>query len=144
MNKLLLRSISGLIYMALIIGALLCGTVYFCALCMAFAAVGIVEFHKLTDAHGSESYTAIGVDLFGILILTSVPMWYLVPGSTLASMALMGIIFLCVYVLVRMSVALYDKHRTATRSVAYSILGVSYIGFGIIAVSYTHLTLPTT
>ncbi len=142
MNKLILRGLSGLVYIALIIGALLGGSVYFCALCMVFGVIGIVEYNKLMSTRPVMNLAALATDVFAMLCLTSIPLWQLLPQSSLMASVLFGVILLTLYLLVRFLVAIYDSGASATHDVAYSVFGVLYIGMGLVAAELMAIYSP--
>ena len=49
MNKLLVRTLSGIIYAGLIIGAIFAGKIWFLALLILFAVLAVIEFEKIID-----------------------------------------------------------------------------------------------
>ncbi len=133
MKNLILRSVSGILYVGLIILSLLAGPSFFCVLCMTFGVLSIAELKKLM-AHGSpiNSFT-FGIDVFGILCITSLPLWKLMHLSDTTLLLLSAIVFFVFYILTRMLAALYDKRPGASSDTAASILGITYIGAGILA-----------
>ena len=49
MKNIITRSMSGIVYVALIVCALLAGPDWFMSLTALFALLGVLEFQKLTD-----------------------------------------------------------------------------------------------
>lgn len=134
LKNLLLRSLSGIVYVGVIIGTLLCpSSVWFCALCMVFGVVGIAEFRKLMACGKTPNIAGVSIDIFGILCLTSLPLWKLMPYSNSLLLLLAATVFFITYLLLRMLAALYDTSPHASRDTAVSVLGVTYIATGVLA-----------
>lgn len=113
---------------------------------MIFGVLAITEFKKLM-AHGSQiNSLTFGIDVFGILCITSLPLWKLMHLSDTMLLLLSAIVFFLLYALTRMLAALYDKQSGASSDTAASIFGMTYIGSGILAAQVlslysTHLVI---
>ena len=115
MNKLLLRGISGAVYCAIIIIAILFGTDYISILTILFSVIGYVEFSKITGILCRKRMPVILLDIAGCIALS---MWaYILP-----------VLFWVVIVLMRAIMELYMKEDSPIKSMAFSIFSQIYIG----------------
>ena len=74
MNNLLLRSLTGLIYVALIVCSILFGGMWgFTALLALFAVLSTMEFHSLCDSGHKVSRGLMMLDIAGSLIAVAAP-----------------------------------------------------------------------
>lgn len=126
MNKVLVRAISGAIYVALIVGAILAGPQWFGALMALFAALGVIEFGKVctgpAPAHWAATVARI-LDVIAAIFLVVLPIVFTLPfGLTICILALI----IC-YPLLRFTIALYDKGAQAFAEVTRSVMSLVYI-----------------
>ena len=125
MNKLLVRSISGIIYAGLIIGAICAGKIWFLALMILFAVLAVTEFEKILDngARGwaEKTWRALDVITAASIISVAAP-WELPSWLFIAVLIICG----C-YTLLRFTLALYDKSAAAFQKTAWSVLAQLYI-----------------
>ena len=117
---------SGIIYVALIVGAILAGGLWFYALASLLAVLAVVEFEKILDSGRPEGWSgwlwrifdvAVALAIVNITAVEVFPSW-LVHAIT-------GVI--AVSTLVRFTLGLYDKGASAFASVAWSALAWLYI-----------------
>ena len=129
MKNVIVRSLSGIVYIALIVGAILAGKVWFVALLTVFAVVAMAELlHDLdrgTAPKGWAPVTARVLDLVVAAVIVTLPLLLSMPFTV---MLLDGLLIFC-YTLLRFILALYDKTSTALVSTARSLLAQAYICF---------------
>lgn len=140
MKNIVTRSLSGVVYVALIVAALLAGPNWFMGLMALFALLAVREFQSLTSAASERP------DIIGLLIMTT---------DIAASVALVlltyieitymtaDIIVIAAYLIVRMVLALYDKRSDAFATVGRSVLSVIYIGVPLSIASLINRMAPT-
>ena len=132
MNNLLLRGISGTLYVALIVGSLVFTNMAFMFLCMAFGIFAIVELNTLTCGRDGQPTSVCALDVFGMLCLTS---WAVLTTSGImpymAPVFSVGTCYL-LYLIVRLCASLYQKSDNAARDTAYSLFGQMYLGLGLV------------
>ena len=143
MKNLLKRSLTGIIYVSLIIAAVLHGGWWFVALFTLFTILAINEFAHLTNAAtGGENITTLITDIAGAIILfvgiSSVNIGLLTPHKT----AVLGGTFFTMYLLylvVRLVMQLYSHEQSPLTNLAYSYMGQLYIALplGIMSMYYT-------
>lgn len=143
MKNLIKRSITGIIYVALIVAAVLTGGWWFVALFSLFAVLATHEFAVLCNAAtGGESITTLVADMTGALILvvglSCVNLGLLTPHTT----AVLGGTFFTLYLLyltVRLVMQLYSHETSPLTNLAYSYMGQLYIALplGLMSMYYT-------
>ncbi len=143
MKNLLLRTITGAVYVALICGAVLMGGWWFISLFSLFAVLALNEFYGLSNASaGGENIVTLVLDIAGGLILTigigCVNIGLLSPFTV----RVLGGTFFTVYLLylvVRLVVQLYSQEASPLTNLAYSYMGQMYIALplGLMSMYYT-------
>lgn len=134
MKNLALRTVSGIVYIALIIGAILYGLPTIVILSAVFAILGVIEFSKLTNQNSSEKIPALLLDIVGVVALACGV--YVYP-----------ILIWIFAMMLRLIVELYLKNPDPIKSLANSMFGQIYLGLplmclGIIASLYFSTTMP--
>ena len=128
MKNLITRSLSGIVYVALIVGAILCGNIYFTVLMAAFILLGMLEFQHITmRGHSGANKAARILDIIAAVGLCCLPA--VCEYDFDCSLSL--IFYLMIYPVFRFIAALYDKSAPALRDTAMSLMSVAYIGIGI-------------
>lgn len=133
MKNIITRSISGIIYVALIVGALTAGPDWFLALTMVFTLLAMLEFQSLTaTASDNSTMTAIIriVDIAAALAIC------LMTRDDFAFL-MMATISLAAYIVVRTVLAIYDNRQEAFAAVGRSIMSVAYIGLPLAIIALT-------
>ena len=143
MKNLIKRSITGIIYVALIVAAVLSGGWWFVALFSLFAVLAVNEFSTLCNTgSGGENIPTLVTDMTGALILVvglgSVNLGLLSPHTT----AVLGGTFFLLYLLyltIRLVMQLYNHENSPLANLAYSYMGQLYIALplGILSMYYT-------
>lgn len=128
MKNLVLRSLSGAVYVALIVGAIFAGPYYLYTLMALFGALGILELHRaaLPGWNGFIPGLAKAVDIISLAIILFVPV------GNIENTILSGAGILPVYLLVRGVIALYDTTEHPFRSVAWSAMSLLYLAMPLL------------
>ena len=137
MKNLLLRSLSGAIYVALIVAAILINRWTFLALCLLFAILALIEFLKLSHVSTAKKSTATCIiDILGaIALITST--WCAVSFNIYTPFAAyLG------YFLVRFIMQLYIQDKSPLVNLAYSTMCQLYIGFPLAMMSCIYAISP--
>ncbi len=135
MKNILLRSISGAIYVGLIVTGILCGEWSFLALCILFAGLGIAELHKLhTGSHCGN--LNIAVDILGALILISGTWLYVFFKSPLILAVYL------IYIICRLLLQLYRTGTTPMSDLAYSALSQTYVALPLALIMFIYAYSP--
>ncbi|MBD5214217.1 MAG: CDP-archaeol synthase [Bacteroidales bacterium] len=134
MNNVLTRSITGLIYIGLIIGAIFAGGYWMLWLVMLLSFLAINEFTGITNKK------RIPALLRGLDLLTS-GMALLMPYSLYENSYGMGVICLsCAFLLlvIRMIAALYIKEENPLKETAFSLMAQLYITLPLLLLLMTY------
>lgn len=131
MKKVLIRSISGIIYVAIIVGAIFAGLDWFYALCMALTLLGMAEFQQVTGHNFKSSPLSIflrALDIAAGLLIV----------SAITDIFLISYVLLFTYFIVRFILTLYDKRPEALRTLGLSFLSVIYIPVPLLLLLYIY------
>lgn len=134
MNNLIKRTISGIIYVALIVGSLLGGTEWFILLTTLFAVLAMIEFHMLIS-HNNKSTGAISTAIKYLDIATVAALCITTLGDIAYIIAVTEI--LMIFMILRVILSLYDKRDNALSATANSFLAVIYIGIPLSIAAFT-------
>lgn len=122
MKNVIIRSLSGLVYIALIVGAILGGICWLAGLATLFAAFGVYEMRKLTAQPCSSffDWCVYGIDLVTVASL----IWLCCLNAQLILLPLIVTLMLCA----RMMLAIYDHEGAAVKGFVSSCATVAYLG----------------
>lgn len=125
MKNLVLRSVSGVVYVALIVGALIGGLVWSTALFSIFCVLAMLEFQRITmgPTVNCADVASRAVDIIVALAMCNVV--YLLDMPTPIAMLALCIAF--GYGAVRFTIALYNKRDSSLADTAWSALSMLYI-----------------
>ncbi len=128
MKNLILRSLSGVIYVGLIIGAILAGETAFMWLCFALIVLGLIEFSKLTN--GEIKYLPLSLDL----LFVTLPFISILFHSN-------ALLFLMFPVLITRVVSqLYQPNdKNPLNTIAYSVMGVVYVFLPLLILLFLYI-----
>lgn len=149
MSNLMIRALSGTLYVALIVLSLIFSDLYFCILCLIFGVLATVELSELTaydrraeqPAKRSRSVTTMGLDVFGIMSLT-LPAIGVCLNNTETGMLLFlvaGLTMWGLYAVMRLYAAVYQKDGFAVTDISHSMLTQVYLGMGLVCAQYLSL-----
>lgn len=136
-NSLTKRSVSGAIYVAIIIGAILGGEFTTAVLASVFSIVAVTEFLKINHHKGSElNFLTLALDVAGALVITFSPYFIdtpLLPAS----------LYCCLF-LVRATIQLYLKTSDAIKEITVSVFAQMYIGLAMASMLMITILTGTT
>ena len=137
MKNVVVRALSGIVYIALSVGALVAGQPWLAILSGLFAALAFAEFQSITFRSEGGVKPAIRVidALFGIGLV-------LAAGSGLEYATVGAVTVLLCYPLVRLTLALYDKSGGAFYTAALSALSLLYIALPLAVLNVLYTQLP--
>lgn len=123
MNKSwLIRSLSGIVYIGVIVGCIFWGTIPFSILAALLGVMAVMELEKICEGITENTMPALILDSIGIVFLSFG--WFLYP--------LLG--WIVVYVF-RLILELYTKNDKPIRSIALSLMSQIYIGIPLAAMT---------
>lgn len=120
MKNVITRTITGLLYVAIVVGAILAGNLWFWGLTALFAIAAVNEFNRITN-NNFVSYTTGQLDILGALLLVSTP--FAVTYNFMA----WSLLAYALYLIIRFIVQLYMQDGNPLAHLAHSILGQVYI-----------------
>ena len=139
MKNLIVRSMSGAVYAALIVCAIMFGGAWaFPALCTVFAILGTGELTRL--CYGTRTPALTALDMAGAAIVVSAPAACLVcasGGIYTASLAATGAFF--VYFLARLICQLYLPGENAVGSISAAYTSLMYVAMPLCCASLMYL-----
>lgn len=123
MKNLMVRSISGIIYVAVIVAAIAAGPNWFFLLTAVLTALGVFELQSLVGMRRGDilSVCVLAFDMAAAIVMA----WMALDSVLMA--VLVGPV-LIVYMLLRGVAALYDRREHPFRNVAWSLFSVLYLG----------------
>ena len=138
MKNIILRSISGSVYVALIVCAILFGSFWgFPALMCVFVAAGIFEFQKMTLDDFYESPRILLVDL---VIGISLPA--LVVADIDPVLQALLLMFMSCMLILRFVAQLYSHSKNPVRHIGVSILSIIYVAIPLTIASVIGVNSP--
>lgn len=146
MKNVLTRSLTGLLYIAVIVGAIFGGKLWFWALTVVLGALGINEFNRISN-RGRISNTTSLLDILGGVFLISagsvITSTTPLPGF-LASWDLSTFLFsYIVYLVARFVAQLYVQDGDSLAHYAHSFMGQIYIALPMCLLGWLYsLTSP--
>lgn len=133
MKNIVTRSLSGIVYVAAIIGALLAGPYWFGGLMAVFTVVAMLEFQHLLGMGNNPTVISTLIRILDIAAALSLCLT--AYGGELAQI-FFAVLILTAYMAIRIVLALYDRRHDAFRHTAMSVLSVLYIGLAIDALNF--------
>lgn len=119
----LLRSLSGIIYVGVIVGCIFWGSVPFSILAALFGALAVIEFEKICEGISENSLPTLFLDVAGVVFLSFGWLWYPLLG------------WIAIYVC-RLVLELYVKNDKPIRCLAISLMSQIYIGLPLFAMTF--------
>ncbi len=129
MKNVLTRSLTGILYVAIIVGAVFAGSWWFWALTVLFGILGVNEFNRMTNKNFVSNTTTM-LDLLGtvLLITAAAPMFWtanqIFPDTQSIGLFALGYF---IYLITRFIIQLYMHDGNPLSHLAHSILGQVYI-----------------
>ncbi len=129
MKNVLTRSLTGFLYVAIIVGAVFAGSWWFWALTVLFGILGVNEFNRMTNKNFVSNTTTM-LDLLGtvLLITAAAPMFWtanqMFPDTQSIGLFALGYF---IYLITRFIIQLYMHDGNPLSHLAHSILGQVYI-----------------
>ena len=135
MKKILIRTATGLVYIALILIATLCGPYAFLSIFSIIAALGIAEMLKLCTKDEKPSVATTVIDILGGMAFFILSFSHYFPDFSVINPLWAGI----GYMLLRGTMQLYDKRRNAIRQLSASYMAMFLVVFPLSLLSKLYL-----
>lgn len=129
MKKLITRSLTGAVYVALIVAGLLCGPWTFLALSLLLVVTAVTEFNRLTDAVAPRDRFLGLIDTLGAMVMVASACWIAVSDTCCGSFPVIAVagMFYLIYMVIRLVAQLYSQAGGPIESLARSFMGQMYI-----------------
>lgn len=137
MKNIVTRSLSGIVYIALIVGSILGGGNYFNALCVMFALLAVWEFQGIVLPGGRRPWLVAGrvADIFAAGVITALPAIF--EASLAAFEASLCVLLL--YPIARFVIALYDRGTDAYACALRSVASLMYVALPLAALNLAYV-----
>lgn len=136
MKNVLTRLLTGILYIAVIVGAILAGGWFFWAMTMLLGIIGLNEFIRITNKNFVSNTTRL-LDLIGAaMALTAVSP---ALNSHMAAVPLFAVLYF-LYFILRFICQLYVQDGNPLPHLAHSILGQVYVIFPLAFMSVIYTT----
>lgn len=124
LKSLAIRTVTGAVFVAVIVCSILCNEYTFALVFAAFAALASAEFYRLVDDLTHAPRGTMFVDIMGSILLFIT--FYIYATKDFDASSIITVPYL-VYFLVRFIMQLYDKVERPLEGWAYSFLGQIYV-----------------
>lgn len=136
MKNVMTRLITGILYIAVIVGAILAHGWFFWGLTMLLGIIGLNEFIRITNKNFVSNTTRL-LDLIGAtMLLTAVSP----PAMANPNIAIVCTILAFLYFILRFICQLYVQDGNALSHLAHSIMGQVYVILPLTAMSILYTT----
>lgn len=139
MRNLLVRTASGAVLLAVVLGAAYGGTYAYSALLLLIVVVGMLEFYNIAATIGAEPRRTLGITTGITLFITSFFLFQGLVGFTgfidpmIANLGvdllIGGVLYLTVLIPLCFIVELFHASETPLRNVATTLVGVLYVAY---------------
>lgn len=138
MKNVVVRSLSGAVYIALIVGSIFAGKVYFLSLLSLFAIVAVLEMKNITSANAKSPIC------WASAILELVAATALVWLSSMQNSLQAILICLVGFFVIRAIISLYDKREDAFPRMVLGVFSVVYVALplAMLAMLYQTKLMP--
>lgn len=130
MNNIIVRSLSGIVYIALIVGGILGGKTYFFLLMSIFSVIGVYEYTKMAHIGETAGSHYVRASLADGIFSALIPLLAFATHPTFIYLTAM-----MTYFLVRAIIGLNDTRDHAFREVAKSTTGILYVASPLFALN---------
>ena len=140
MKKLITRSLTGAVYVALIVAGLLCGPWTFLALSLLLVVTAVNEFNRLTDAVAPHDGFLGVIDTLGAMVMVASACWTALSDCCYGSFPVTAVagMFYLIYIVVRLVAQLYSQAGRPIESLARSFMGQMYIALPISLMAFIY------
>ena len=114
------RTISGAVFVSIVIGSILLGAYFCAAMILAVIVLAMIEYYSIIDKYDVKTDKIAGV-LCGVLIFCA---GFLFAQKTVSNRIFLIIIPLLVFIFINQ---LYQKNTHSFRSIAYTVSGIIYV-----------------
>ena len=124
MKDLLTRTLTGILYLAVFIGALLAGKYTFAVLFLAISLIALWEFYNLVILMGYQPMRYLGMTIGAVLFLL---VFYICSFNKSLAISLLVIPFIILVFILE----LYRNQSNPLANISYTLLGILYVSLPI-------------
>lgn len=125
MKNVITRSLTGIIYIGIIIGALIAGAPWMLALTLLFTLLAVDEFNRISDSHRLHPLLRI-LDLL-LSCMPAIAIYHSICGGLGIGITIAMAVGYIVYIMARMIAPLYIKSENPLAETAHSLMGQFYV-----------------
>ena len=130
MKNVITRSLTGIVYIGIIIGALIAGIPWMLALTLLFTLLAVDEFNRISDSHRLHPFLRILDLMISCIPATAVYVLFCGIAKTqalnLSIITALGVGYI-LYIMARMIAPMYIKSENPLAETAHSLMGQFYV-----------------
>ena len=132
MRNLIVRTLSGAVLLAIVLGAAYGGPYAYGALLLLIVVVGMWEFFNIAAATGARPHRTLGLTAGVVLFLTCFMQWANPMNDHLgAELLVSGVLYFSALLPLCFIVELFHDSETPLRNVATTLMGIFYVAYPI-------------
>ena len=132
MRNLIVRTLSGAVLLAIVLGAAYGGPYAYGALLLLIVVVGMWEFFNIAAATGARPHRTLGLTAGVVLFLTCFMQWANPMNDNLgAELLVSGVLYFSALLPLCFIVELFHDSDTPLRNVATTLMGIFYVAYPI-------------
>ena len=132
MRNLIVRTLSGAVLLAIVLGAAYGGPYAYGALLLLIVVVGMWEFFNIAAATGARPHRTLGLTAGVVLFLTCFMQWANPMNDNLgAELLISGVLYFSALLPLCFIVELFHDSETPLRNVATTLMGIFYVAYPI-------------
>ena len=132
MRNFIVRTLSGAVLLAIVLGAAYGGAYAYGALMLLIIVVGMWEFFNIAAATGARPHRTMGITAGVVFFLTCFIQWVNpMSGGLGADLLIAGVLYFSVLLPLSFVVELFHDSETPVRNVATTLMAVFYVAYPI-------------
>ena len=132
MRNFIVRTLSGAVLLAIVLGAAYGGAYAYGALMLLIIVVGMWEFFNIAAATGARPHRTLGITAGVVFFLTCFIQWANpMSGGLGADLLIAGVLYFSVLLPLSFVVELFHDSETPVRNVATTLMAVFYVAYPI-------------
>ena len=132
MRNLIVRTLSGAVLLAIVLGAAYGGTYAYGAFLFLIVVVGMWEFYNIAAATGARPHRTLGLTAGVVFFLTCFVQWATPMNDQLgAELLVSGVLYFSALLPLCFIVELFHDSETPLRNVATTLMGIFYVAYPI-------------
>lgn len=130
MRNLIVRTLSGAVLLAIVLGAAYGGAYAYGGLLLLIVVVGMWEFYNIARATGARPHRTLGLIAGVVFFLTCFVQWMMPMNDNIgAELLISGVLYFSVLLPLCFIVELFFESETPVRNVATTLMAVVYVAY---------------